>query len=265
MKNLLFPFLACLSLAPIDSSHAALVAYEPFNYASLTNGTATTGTGFSGAWTSAGPASTIQPNLTFPDLPTQAAAVRPGAGQKATELFSGAISGGTIYASFLIKGNGDSGGVSVGGVFTGSTGNLFVGFGAGFTATETGFGLGTLPNGGGYAGVSGYQNAMNLSNTATHYIVLSLDSATNSVSLWINPAVTSVAMGDPGVPTLSTGAFTLGNITGLGYQGDGVTPTVDEFRVGTTFADVAGVPEPNICVWIGVGLATGLGFGRRRA
>lgn len=272
-KPLLLAITSCLAVLPLASTQAVLIGYEPFDYASLTSGTPTTAAGFTGSWTSNGAASTIQPNLTYSTLPTEDSAVRPGAGQKAFESFTTPVTSGTLYYSFLIKGGGDSGGVSVGAIFSGSSNNLFVGFGSGFSATDTRFGTGLVSGAGGYTTATSFTaTASPISNTATHYIVVAIDfdfSGSNErIRLWIDPTVANVAAGTPGTAAQTRTNLNLGNLTGIGFQGDGILPTIDEFRIGTSFADVAGVtiPEPSTYALIGIGLVTGIiGFRRRRA
>jgi len=83
-----------------------------------------------------------------------------------------------------------------------------------------------------------------LGNTNTHLIVLRINfntsGANDTVSFWANPPV---ATNDPGVTANATvTTFDVGNIAGIGLnlQGGSPTFTLDEIRVGETYADVVG-------------------------
>jgi hypothetical protein len=252
---------ACLALAPIASSHAALLAVDQFNYSSITNGLASTGSGF-GTWTTSGGAPTTQTGLTYSTLPTAFSSAKAGyAGKTTTNLLS-PISTGTVWISFLIQGVGDLGADPNGVLLTGTTQSIFVGFGAGFSGTHTGFGTALTTNGGGWSGVTGYTNADNISNTATHWIVLALNLTTDSLSLWIDPTVANVSNGTLGA-ALQTTTRDLGTLTGMGFEGiGGALPKFDEFRIGTDFAPAL-VPEPSTYAIVGV-LLFGIALMRRR-
>src|SRR6516162_5677763 len=81
--------LAVLSFAIV--ANAAVTAYEPFNYSgSIANGTATTGSGFTGNWTCGG-AGTAVSGLTYPNLPTANSALQSGSSRQ-FETFSSPLS-----------------------------------------------------------------------------------------------------------------------------------------------------------------------------
>ncbi|MGH8047283.1 MAG: hypothetical protein ACREKL_08550 [Chthoniobacterales bacterium] len=243
-------FAACLVFAVMNSSRADLLAIDEINYTSITNGTASTGAGL-GSWTStplgANPGPSIQPGLTYSTLPVADSSVKIGYGGKATENLLSPVTTGTVWASFLIQGGGDSGGDPVGALITGSSGSLFVGFGGPNDGLSNQFGLGTTTNGGSWTplDIGSFVNVFNISNTTIHYIVLSMDLTTSEINLWIDPTIEDTAAGTLGFPA-NTRTLTVGNLTGWGVEGiGGALPTVDEFRLGTTSADmVAPVPEP---------------------
>ncbi|MGH8048246.1 MAG: hypothetical protein ACREKL_13470 [Chthoniobacterales bacterium] len=180
--------------------------------------------------------------------------VKIGYGGKATENLLSPVTSGTVWASFLIQGGGDSGGDPVGALITGSTASLFVGFGGPNDGVTNQFGLGTTANGGSWTplDLGSFTNALTISNTFTHYIVLSLDLTTSEINLWIDPTIEDTAAGTLGFAA-STRTLNIGNLTGWGVEGiGGGLPTVDEFRLGTTSADmVAPVPEPRGYLLIG--------------
>jgi len=123
-------------------------AYEPFNYpvGTLTNGTPSTAAGFTGNWTVSAFPQIVNTVLTYPSLPTTANAYQhAAAGAQTTVNLASPLSTGTKYVSFLFKGSGNSGGDSVGVFFKGSNASsLFAGFRSPGSATDTGFGLGTV-------------------------------------------------------------------------------------------------------------------------
>lgn len=253
MKYKLTPLvgLSLLQAAPLN---AALTAYEPFDYTGgISNGDPTTATGFSGNWDIGQGSLSSSSDLTYTDLPTSGGSATGAGATRALESLTSSVASGTVYTSLLYQGGGNSGGVTVGAILSGSTSSLFIGFGAGFTGTETGFGLASIDTGNTFAFATGYENAANINNTAIHFLVLELNLDTNTTSLWIDPTVSDVAAGTPGTADLVTSSFDIGSLTGIGYNTDGVNPTIDELRIGTSFVDVSGIPEPSSTALAGLG------------
>src|SRR6187399_1407462 len=72
-----------LCLAGLTTSYASLSAYEPFNYtSSIPDGTASTGSGFTGNWT-CGTSPSIVAGMTYTDLPVANGALSSTSGRQA--------------------------------------------------------------------------------------------------------------------------------------------------------------------------------------
>jgi len=255
------------AVAGLCSSHAAVTGYEPFNYPltnAFPNNTPTTGIGFTGNWTVANTPSIVA-GLTYTNLPTAANAYQHSATAGRTFVnFSNTLSGGTEYVSFLIKGNGNSGGDTVGIFLKGDTANsLFVGFRTPFSASQTGFGLGSVSSTA-LSGAVALGAAINIINNTTHLIVLKIDfntaGANETISMWIDPPAGTNAPGVAANVTYSS--FDVGNISafGINIQG-GYTTQVDEVRRGNSYGDVVGnsvvLPPPTIATTVVISSAVG--------
>ena len=240
-------------------------AYESFNYpmGAFTNNTPSTAVGFTGNWTvSAFP--NIVGGLTYPNLPTSANAYQhSAAGSQTTVNLANPLSSGTKFISFLMKGSGNSGGDSVGVFFKGNNANsLFAGFHVPDTANLTGFGLGTV-NSTVLGGATSLGSAVNITNTAVHFIVLEIDfntsGANDTVSLWIDPPAGVIA---PGVPAnVVNSTFDVGTISAFGINiTGGYNPIIDEVRIGDVYGDVVGynaVSTPTIPTSVAISVAQG--------
>ncbi len=230
-------------------------AYEPFNYAlgAFTNNTPTTALGFTNNW-SVADSPTFTTNLTYPNLATAGSAYKHAAtANRTTVNFTSPMSNGTRYVSFLFKGSGNSGGDTVGVFLKGNNANsLFAGFRSPFSASQTGFGLGTVSSTT-LGGATGLGSTLNVNNTDTNLIVLKIAfntaGANDTVSLWVNPPVATNAPGVAAGVTDST--FDVGVITAFGFNiNGGYSPVIDEIRVGDAYGDVVGAsvaaPTPTI-------------------
>ena len=239
--------------------------YESFNYplGALANNTPSTATGFTGNWTVSGNP-TIVAGLTYSNLPVSANAYQhSAAGSQTTENLVTPLSSGTKYISFLFKGSGNSGGDTVGVFFKGNNANsLFAGFHVPNGANTTGFGLGTV-NSTVLAGATGLGSAVNIDNTAVHFIVLEINfntSGTNdTVSLWIDPPAGVTA---PGVAAnVVNSTFDVGAISAFGINiTGGYNPIIDELRVGDAYGDVSGYSSgatPTITNTVAISVAQG--------
>jgi fibronectin type 3 domain-containing protein len=244
---------ASLAMAAIvGTANAAVTAYEPFNYSAgtLANGTASTAAGFSGNWTVSAFPQIVNTVLTYPSLtPVNRAYQHAAAGAQTTVGLASPLSSGTKYISYLFKGSGNSGGDTVGVFFKGSNAtSLFAGFRVPNTGTETGFGLGTV-NSTTLGGATALGSAVNINNTATHFIVIQIDfdtaGALDTVSLWIDPPANAAT---PGVAAnVVNSTFDVGTIGAFGINiTGGYNPILDEIRIGDTYGDVtAYVPPPD--------------------
>ncbi len=257
LKSIIGLFIAA---AGICSGRAAVTVYEPFNYVSLANGTAGTGTGESGNWT-CGTTPAIVSGLTYTALPVANSALSTGGGRMYVDLAT-PLSSGTKWVSFLFKCSGDPGGNWAGVYLKGDqTTSIWAGFRGGVNGTLNVFGLGSVTSAGTTTtGGTARGTAVNIANTAVHLIVMKIDfntsGANDTVTLYVNPAANS---GTPSVAATTTvSTLDIGTISALGVniQG-GTTMTVDEFRVGDNFGDVVGFAPPIPSVPTGLGATAG--------
>jgi MBG domain-containing protein len=240
-------------------------AYESFNYATgnFPNNTPSTAAGFTGNWTvSAFP--NIVAGLSYSNLPTTANAYQhAAAGAQTTVNLASPLSSGTKYLSFLFKGSGNSGGDSVGVFFKGNNAtSLFAGFRTPDGASTTGFGLGTV-NSTTLAAATALGSAVNINNTAVHFIVIKIDfntsGANDTVSLWIDPPAGVIT---PGVAAnVVNSTFDVGAISAFGINiTGGYNPIIDEVHVGDLYGDVVGygtVTAPTIPTSVSISVAQG--------
>jgi len=219
-------------------------AYEPFNYPvdnNLDNGTAATGSGFTGNWNN-GVAGWILSGLTYPDLPVANNAMRTPAGRQSVSI-DVPISSGTKWISYLWSHSaGDPGGNKNGVYFQNGGAGLYFGVGYPYSATEGSFGLASINTVG--TAVDGSPTL--LTNTGLTYpyggtklIVFKIEFNTSgnndTVTVYVNPVANQST---PGVaPAATYSSFDVGTISGIGMQvsggGDFIT---DEWRIAETYA-----------------------------
>lgn len=257
----------CCIAAFTNSGWAGLNAYEPFNYTtSIPNGTASTGSGFTGNWT-CGTTPSIAAGLTYTDLPVANGSFSSTSGRQSV-AFASPLSSGTKWISFLFNLAGNNGGNHCGVyLLNGGTG-LFFGYGLDpITAATGGLRPGSILTTG-----TTVTNATSLASSfvgtygATPYLVViridfNTTGANDTVTIYINPAANSASPG--AVPVYTVTTFDVGSINGIGFQnpGGGFAIKADEIRVGDSYADVVGdgaVAAPSAPVITGVAPATGL-------
>ncbi len=241
----------------INTSHASLNAYEPFNYAtSIPNNTASTANGFTGNWT-CGTTPSIVAGMTYPDLPTANGAVSSTSGRQFVSLAT-PLASGTKWVSFLFSQAGNNGGNHCGVFFPNGGTGLFFGFGlAPVSPTQGGLGLGSLNTTGNNPAPAANLASSFLGTYGTTYlIVLKIDFNTSgnndTVTAYINPTANAAAPGMAATYTVTS--FDVGTVTGVGLQnpGGGFAVRVDEIRVGDSYQDVVSsggvvtVPAPII-------------------
>jgi hypothetical protein len=236
-----------------------LLEYEGFNYApgsslNSQNG----GSGWSGAWGTPGglDATIAAASLTFGTLPVASGSVSTAGSQPpnqgssvATWIRNLGTSAGadntTTYFSFLLRpdaGFGFYGGVNLGGVFVGVSGNQS------------------------FYGLEGPANDLSLSAVPvvagqTVLLVLRADfhAGNDALTLYVNPTPGGP---EPGVASVVKSDLDVGAVTSLTINNYGGF-TTDEIRIGSSFADVApaaaAAPEPGYGLM--VALAGGAFFG----
>ncbi len=226
----------------VDSSEVAGAApgepsaYEPFNYISLTNGTATTGSGFTGTWMITNSASIVD-GLTYPNLFTSNSAIQVIAGNQYENLSIPLFSG-TVYVSFLYSQNGDFGGNRGGFQLLNSSGNgvmfayhQFSGL-AGLPSIDAVTGYNTV---GTELGVSGNSQTYATANLYVMRLDYDAGGVLTNISFYSNPLP---GQGTPAPDfSVSSGLSSVGTIATIGMH-TGLPTTVDEWRVGTTFDQV---------------------------
>src|SRR5690349_11396784 len=204
-----------------STGHASLNAYEPFDYASLPNGTASTATGFSGNWVCAATPA-ISGNLTYTNLPTTNSSLSSTVGRVSTS-FASPLSSGTKYISFLFNQTGNNGGNYCGVYFPNGGTGLFLGYGANPISTDTGSlrpgSINTVGTGVANATTNGFTLPSSFTGTysnAPYLVVLQIDfntSGTNdTITIYVNPTANSAT---PGVaPKYTVTTFDVGTIAG---------------------------------------------------
>ena len=103
-----------------------------------------------------------------------------------------------------------------------------------------------------------YEYPQDLSLGVTYNLMIRLDLATDQATLWVNPAneaSTSVTASGAISYSGSINSFALRQGTSGSAPNDGSTGslTVDNLRVGTSFAEVQAVPEPSTFALFGLG------------
>jgi hypothetical protein len=278
-RFVLFPLLAA---ALASSAQAALIVSESFDYAGPTLADANGGTGFPGAWSSSRTDSIVA-GL------TDARSASAGGGSGGAVLVSvntaGRVWDGTDY--------GDNGDVIW---FSMLMSTAAEGFDKTFTSrmmlfsngpsmgSSNGFGFQLTTTGNLVAKIAGTSSSTVATYTPAqaNFVLGRYTNSTagnDSLDLWVNPSAGALTtfnatgvLADLGTVSSSVSVATA-NVTftansGVYLRADSNTPasywTADELRIGTSFADVAAVPEPSATAAL-AGLA-GLGFvlARRR-
>ena len=236
--------ISCLVLtATLGLCQASASVYEPFDYStgSLSDGTASTGEGVTGNW-ACGTSGTVVSGLTYPDLPVANHALSSGGGRQFATLAS-PLSSGTKWISFLYKIGAGNPGATINGVYfpNGGTG-LWFGFGLSpYSATQGQLGIGSMDT----TGTSAINGASALEFLGlgtygdTYLVVMKVEFDTSgnndTVTVYLNPVANQET---PGVPAAGTHSdFDVGTISGVGLNVVAATVTIDEIRVGNTYAE----------------------------
>lgn len=263
---------ATLSLIVAGAAEAALLAYDGFNYApagsSLQGQGVVPGSGFSTPWVPGGFNASNHTNykaasvsLTYPGLVTS--------GNRMSTESLGAIGGlvrsfpqpfgttnQTVYFSFLMQPTG----TLHGGAFNGFCG-LYLNAATGndiYAGKPGGGSIGSyvIENRGGSGQVAS-NVATEIGKTALLVVKAELTGGADRFTLYVNPT--------PGGPEPAAGLVRtgtdVGGITGITLYSTGAY-SLDEIRVGQTFADVTPTPEPTTAMLLALGAAA---LGRRRS
>lgn len=229
---------ALIQIASTYSASAGLIAYEPFSYtSSSTLDTQAGGSGFSGSWSSStGTATVATPGLTYSGLSTLGNRVTTGTYNttytRSLLTTLGSVTG-TYYFSVLLRPDYSSGSSGAEFALVGSTASLFMGK----PTTGNNYVLDTVSSGS--AGSQSVSSTVATSGTQV-LMVLRADlvaGGADSFKLYLNPSL----LAEPGSADASKSSYDVGNITGVQFTGN-IGFSLDEIRVGTSYADV--VPEP---------------------
>ena len=240
----------------------AFSAYESFNYplGALSSGTPSTGSGFAGNWT-CGAAGTIVSGLTYPNLAVANNALQSSSSYQLESLASVPSGVATVWVSFIFQQAGDNGGNRDGFALEDSTGKgvMFA-----YQQFQAAFGEPALTKISSFTTVGTQLNPTSsttqIYNTNNFYVLqLSYTGgALSSVSVYANPPA------GPGQTTPPTPAFTvssglsgIGDLSTLGLVHQaGMSLTVDEVNVGTTYASVVGASlNPTIPTTVALSVA----------
>lgn len=255
-KTLVFASAVALAIP----AQASLLAYEGFSYGSNQNLNGLAGgSGWSGDWiaTGAGPSShrTSSPGLTYGSLPTEGGAMT-GNLALSNVRREFAPQSGRVWASALLRFNTlptnhflefklhAPGNVNQAAQFKINGGNLSTNHDFGSAAASTPW----TPTVG-----------------ETYFIVFTY--AANGASptaVYVNPTLGLAAPQDWAArASFNSTNWGVSSIGGFRLYGDTVNVTLDEIRVGTSFQEVAPVPEPATLTLLGAGLAA-VALRRRR-
>jgi len=218
------------------------LVYEPFNYGSLANGEPSTGAGLAGNWTCSAPGSIVS-GLTYSGLPTANSALQSSSGHQLVSLANPPSGIDTVWVSFLFKQAGDNGGNRDGLVLVDSFGKgvMFA-----YQQFQTTLGKPAIAPISSYTTVGTQLNPFSANNQTyadNNFYVLRLvytGGALSSVAVYSNPTAGGTI--PPAADfTVTSGLSGIGAINTLGLVHQGaMSITVDEIRMGSTFADVVG-------------------------
>lgn len=251
LRSLAAPLLATIAMAiGVPQAEAALSSYDGFGYTAGALAGNAGGSGWSGTWT--GDHALIDGSLAYGPLATSGNRVSLTGSQAFRNLGSTMGGAGTeTWISFL-------------GVITGSD--------IGISLFEGGAEKNFMGTSGGIGGNWGHVIGANLDtgvagSTEPHFYVLQISTPATgdaTVNLWLDPDQSSLGSGSAptgGIARSGTVAPYSFDRVRLGKFGGGSTNEVDEFRLGTTWADVSPVPEPSTVGLLAIGV---LALARRR-
>ncbi len=263
---------ACAGVA--DTSSAALLAYDGFNYSPVGSDLRDHGGGgsfgFSTGWNfptlnnhqfDVGASTLSDSSGTLPVTGNHATSVAFGANRNVERVLDTplGVSGTTAYFSFLMRPEGVLGEGAYDGWFAFTLrGTWDLSLGRSSDRTKYSVGRAGAPS-------SRVFSNVHAAVGETRLFVLRADFAdgADTYSMYIDP---TPGAAEPLVPDAVATSFDLGTVTRVGISGPGAF-SFDELRIGTTFCDVtpvSAVPEPSTYAMAGLGLAAFAIFGWRR-
>ncbi len=244
-----------------SSANAALIAYEGFDYPQQTGlaSSANTGTGWTASWnsdswrTNSSGFGEIGTGLTYSTLSTVGQAARNENNfNQSFRSFAPQAATGTYYISFLMQKDttdANSFGVSL---FNGASEQNFMG-----NANSGNFSV---------AGQGAVVSSTAITANATTFFVARYNMVSGIAHFWLDPSLSGTptdASAFNGAGGTSFTAFAFDSVR-LGKFGDG-SGYLDEIRIGTTYADIAPIPEPSTVALLFGGLGALVLMRRRRA
>ncbi len=238
---------ATSSVVSITVTNAAIpsfAAYESFNYpfGALVNGTPSTGAGFAGNWT-CGADGAIVPGLAYPNMAVANNALQSSSWYQLESLATVPSGIGTVWVGFIFNQAGDNGGNRDGFVLEDSTGKgvMFA-----YHQNQAAIGNPALTRVSSYSTVGTEFTPISTqaqTYNANNLYVLKLTytgGSLSSVAVYSNPTAGQNTAPAPDF-TVTSGLSGIGALSVLGVVHQaGIQITVDEVRVGTSFADVVG-------------------------
>lgn len=252
-----------VSISVTNAAIPPFGAYESFNYGNgntIDSTVAVTGTGFAGNW-SCGAAGTIVPGLVYPNLAVANNAMQSSGSYQLESLTTVPSGAGTVWASFIFQQSGDNGGNRDGFVLEDNAGNgvMFA-----YQQNQAAIGNPALTKVTGFTGNSGQltpYSATARNYTDANFYVLKLvysGGSLSSVSVYSNPTAGQGTAPTPDF-TVSSGLSGIGTLSVIGIVHQAAMQiTLDEVRLGNTFADVVGANlTPTIPTTVALSIAAG--------